>query len=142
MKWMMKNDEKCFLFHWKLFSFRGYLKFCFYFFGHVGKRLDKKAKLFQSLWRQEPGNKLLQYKYCQISLQAKETRKLHLVSIGNITWETFFLKNHTKNVMEKLVPDPLLKKQNWAHLWINTLKFYSLLLLYAQVKGYWHIYWN
>ena len=27
----------------------------------------------------------------------------------NVTGETFFLKNHTQNVVEKLVPDPFLK---------------------------------
>ena len=37
-------------------------------------------------------------------------------------WKTFFLKNHTQNVVEKLLPDP----QNWGYLWINSLKFYSV----------------
>ena len=41
-----------------------------------------------------------------------------------ITWETFFLKNHTRNVVKRLVPDLFLKNQNWAYLWINILKFY------------------
>ena len=41
-----------------------------------------------------------------------------------ITWETFFLKNHTQNVVEKLFPCPFLKNQNWAYLWINIPKFY------------------
>ena len=28
---------------------------------------------------------------------------------------------------EKLVPDPFLKNQNWAYLWINRVKFYTVL---------------
>ena len=28
--------------------------------------------------------------------------------------------------MEKLLPDPILKNQNWAYLWINSLKFYTV----------------
>ena len=32
----------------------------------------------------------------------------------------------TQNVVEKLLPDPFLKNQNWAYLWINSLKFYSV----------------
>ena len=36
-----------------------------------------------------------------------------------MTWETFFLKNHTKNVVEKLFLDPFLKKSIF---WINILK--------------------
>ena len=32
------------------------------------------------------------------------------------------LKNHIQIVVEKLFPDPFLKKQNWVYLWINSLK--------------------
>ena len=39
-----------------------------------------------------------------------------------MTWETFFLKNHTQNVVKKLFPDSFLKNQNWAYLWIDSLK--------------------
>ena len=27
----------------------------------------------------------------------------------NVTWETFFMKNHTQNVVEKLDPEPFLQ---------------------------------
>ena len=37
-----------------------------------------------------------------------------------------FLKNHTQNAVEKLFSDPLLQNQNWAYLWINNLKFYTV----------------
>ena len=40
-----------------------------------------------------------------------------------ITTETFFLKIHTQNVVEKLVQDPYMTNWNWAYLWINSLKF-------------------
>ena len=33
------------------------------------------------------------------------------------TWKIFFLKNHTQNVAEKLLPDPFLKNQNWSTTW-------------------------
>ena len=49
-----------------------------------------------------------------------------LVSQQNIIWETFLLKNHTQNMMDKLFPDPSLKIQNWAYLWVNNLKFYEV----------------
>ena len=32
-------------------------------------------------------------------------------------------KNPTQNALEKLFPDPYLKIQNWAYLWINSVKF-------------------
>ena len=34
-------------------------------------------------------------------------------------WEIFFLNNHTQNVVEKLFPDPFLKNQSWAYLWMD-----------------------
>ena len=40
-----------------------------------------------------------------------------------ITWAKFFFKNYTRNVVQKLVPDPFLKNENWAYLWINWLEF-------------------
>ena len=33
------------------------------------------------------------------------------------------MRNHTQNVLEKLFPDPYLKNQNLACLWINSVKF-------------------
>ena len=31
-------------------------------------------------------------------------------------------------MVEKLFPDPFIKNQNWAYLWINSLKFYIVCL--------------
>ena len=36
-----------------------------------------------------------------------------------------FVKYHTQNVVEKLVPELFLKNENWAYLCINSLKFYT-----------------
>ena len=53
-----------------------------------------------------------------------------------MTWKTFLLKNHKQNVVEKLFPDPFIKSQNWAYLWINSLKdLYSLFLLYGNLRA-------
>ena len=48
-----------------------------------------------------------------------------MVSYRNVLWETFFLKNHKQNLVEKLFADPVLKNRNWASLWIESLKFYT-----------------
>ena len=56
----------------------------------------------------------------------KEIFKSALVYLKyNIRLETFFLKYHTQNKVEKLFSDPFLKNQNWAYLWSNSLKFYT-----------------
>ena len=46
------------------------------------------------------------------------------------TVRNIFHKNHKQNVVDKLVPDPFIKNQNWAYLRIKK----SLFLLYAQVE--------
>ena len=46
---------------------------------------------------------------------------------------TFLLKNHTQNTLKKLFPDPFLKNQNWTYIWINSLKIYTVFLLYANL---------
>ena len=48
-------------------------------------------------------------------------------------WETFFLENHRPNAMEILFPDPFLKNQNCAYLWINSPKFYAA-CFYCMLK--------
>ena len=54
--------------------------------------------------------KQLKYTYCPISQEVKVIRQRKLVSLWNITWEISFLKNHTQNMLKKLVPDLFLKK--------------------------------
>ena len=48
------------------------------------------------------------------------------MKFGQLTRETFFLKNYTQNVIEKLVPDPFFEKLNCAYLLIHSLKFYTV----------------
>ena len=69
-----KNDEKCFF----IYHLRSL--FCFWdisiflrIFGHVEKRLDKKAN-FQNLRRHTLDNKQLQYTYFRISQEVKAIR--------------------------------------------------------------------
>ena len=39
-------------------------------------------------------------------------------------------------MMEKLFPDPFLKNQNSAYLWINSVKFYTVCFIVCQIEGY------
>ena len=59
-----------------------------------------------------------------MSQEIKTTRQWNLVSYTN----------HTKNVMEKLFPDPFLKNPNWGHLWIDNLKFIYFVLIVCRVE--------
>ena len=92
-----------FISSWKLFVLKIF-KFLSWLFGHVEKRLDEKGKVNLKIY--------------DVATWLTSNCNAH------ITWKMFFLKNHTQNVMEKLFPDPVLKNQNWAYLWMNSLKFY------------------
>ena len=43
-------------------------------------------------------------------------------------------KSYIKHVGET-TPNPFLKNQNWAYPWINSLKFYTVFLLYAKLRA-------
>ena len=43
------------------------------------------------------------------------------------------MRNHTQNVLEKLFPDPYLKNQNLACLWINSVKFQRVCFYCLQI---------
>ena len=68
--------------------------------------------------------KQLQCTNCPISPEVQAIGQWNLVSPQKITWETFFLKHDTQNVVEKLVPETFLKNQNRAYFWIKSLKLY------------------
>ena len=91
-------------------------------FDHIAKWLDKISKIrlfsiFYDITTWLTNN-------CPISREVKAMRQWNLVSKQKLTWETFFLKNHSPNVVEKIIPDSFLNNQNWAYVWINILKFY------------------
>ena len=45
-------------------------------------------------------------------------------------------KIYTENVVEKLFPDPFLKNQNLACLWIARLGFIQFIFIVCQDEGY------
>ena len=42
---------------------------------------------------------------------------------------------HTQNMVEKLVPDPFIKKQNWKNLWNNSLKCFKVFFIVCLSRG-------
>ena len=47
----------------------------------------------------------------------------------------FFLKNHTQNVVEKLVPNPFLKNQELTYLGITSMKFDKVVFIVCPGQG-------
>ena len=59
----------------------------------------------------------------------KSKQSMKLVQLIEYTSETFFLKNHTQNVVEKLAK-PSSKKSKLSIFWINSVKFYTVYFYY------------
>ena len=127
-----------FYFTWKaLFVFKIF-KFWSWLFGHVAKRLDKKDTV--------------KFKFNDVSdwltnilpniSRSKGNQEVKFGQLIECNMRNISLKNSCINVAEKLVPDSFLKNLNWAYLWINTLKFYTVsFLLYVKLRAI-EIYWN
>ena len=105
---MMKN---IFPFMLKTLFVLKIFKFLYWLFGYVEKRFDKKANANFKIYDVTViPTKIIIHIYFLITHEIKTTRQRNFVNEWNITWQIFFLKNYTQNVMEKLVPDTLTKK--------------------------------
>ena len=101
---MMKN---AFYFTLKALFILMIFKFLSWLFCHVEKRLDKKDKVNFKIYDVTTWFTNSYNTYRLISKEIKAIRQWSL-SVSR-TWETFFLNNHTQNVVKKLIPDPFLK---------------------------------
>ena len=130
---LLKMMKRAFYFTSKALFVLKIFKFLSWLFGPVAKRFDKKDKVKFKIYDVTAWsiNNFTTYTANISRSKGNQTMKF-----GQLTWETFFLKNHTQNVVEKLVQDPFLKNWNWAYLWIKTLKFYTAFLIACQVAGY------
>ena len=105
--------------------FPWYLDFCpELLFGQVKKRLDKKAKVNFKIYDASILPNILRKK----DNQAMKFDHLKEYNMTNI----FFEKSYAK--YQKLVSDTFVKNQNWAYLWINSLKCFTVFLLYVRVE--------
>ena len=109
-------------------------------FGHVEKQLDKKAEK-----KLDKKAEILKLKF-MTSQTGQQIITIHILSnisriksnqtmkFGNLIEynRILFLKNHTQNVVEKLVSDPSIKNQNWAYLYVNSLKCYKVCFFYMS----------
>ena len=58
-----------------------------------------------------------------ISRRSKDDQKMKFGQLIKHNMRNIFLKNHTQNLMEKLVPDSFYKENilKYEHIWINNL---------------------
>ena len=112
----MKNAFH-FIFHFKALFVLEIFTFLYWLFGYVEKRLDKKA--------------MINYKIYDVIQWATNNYNTHIAQYQLIEYNMInnFLENHTKNVLGKQVPKYSIKYQNWAYLWINSLKLYKIVFI-------------
>ena len=68
--------------------------------------------------------------------RSKDNQTIKFGQLIEYNMRNISFKNHPQNMVKKLVQNPFIKNQNWAYLWINSLKYYSLFLLYIKVEVY------
>ena len=56
-------------------------------------------------------------------------------SVNRINIRKMFLERTCPKCCGEIVPNPFLKNKNCTYLWINSLKFYSLFILYAKLRA-------
>ena len=105
----------------KLFSFWRYL-ICF----HVGKQLDWKAKVNFKIYDIKTWKQIITIHILPNISRNKGNQTMKIDQLIKYNMWHILLKNHTQNVMEKLVPDTFLKNLDWAYLWVNSLKFHAV----------------
>ena len=81
--------------------------FLFWVFGYVEKRLDEKAMVYVKIYDVTGWTKIITI---HILPNISRSKGNQTMKFAQLTW--YNMKNHTKNVVEKLVPNPLIKNQN------------------------------
>ena len=81
-----------------------------------------KIRLISIFIRSQPGKQRIGI---HILSNISRSKISQTIKFGQLI-ETFFMESYTQNVVEKRFPDPVLKSGNWAYLWANSLKFYTV----------------
>ena len=104
-----KSWEMLFISPRKLFSFFRYLTFCLSF--RSCRKMVCLKRLISKFLTSKPGKQTIAIHLRIVQYFKKLRQSDNEIWLVNRTWQTFFLKNHTQNVVEKLFLDPFLKSK-------------------------------
>ena len=110
----------------KLFLFSKCLNFCLEFLVMQKNGSMRKIKLISRLMTSQPGKQTIPMHILTNVSRSKSNQGMKFGRLIKYECGLFFLNNHTQNVLNKLFPDPFLENQNWAYLWVNSLKRYAV----------------
>ena len=121
----MKN---AFYFMLKALFVLGIFTFLSWFFGYVKNSFMRKLWFISKFMTSPTGQQIIAIHILRNISRSKINQTKKFDQLIEYNMGSIFLKiNHTQNLVETLVPDPFLKKnQNWEYLWINNLKCYKL----------------
>ena len=89
--------------------------------------MHTKIRLISKFMTSQPGRQTIAIHILPYIPRSKENQTLKFGQLIECNmWK--YTQNHTQNVLEKLVPNLFLKRQNWTYLWINNLNFYTVYL--------------
>ena len=119
----MKNGFYCMLkalFVFEIFTFLPW------HFGYVKNGLTRKLWLILKIMTSQTGPQIITIHMLPNISRSKDNQAKKFGLWKNVTWEIFFLKNHTQKVVGNLVPDPSIKIKiehvSGSTVW-NVLKF-------------------
>ena len=123
------------LFVFEIFTFLSWL------FGYVEYDLIRKLWLILKFMTSQTGQEIITIHILPSISRSKgnQVMKFGRLKERNLTSIFFLLKNPRNNVMEKLVPDPFIKNQNWAYVWINSLKYKICFCCMSKIEFYQNI---
>ena len=88
--------------------------------------LIRKIRLISKFLTSQPEKEII---IIQILPNISKSKENQTMKFG-FSWKIIY------KTVEKLLPDPAPKDQNWAYFWISTLNFYSLFSFYAKLMKY------
>ena len=116
---MMKNT---FYFMLKTLFFLEIFTFLSWLFGYVEERLDKKLWLISKFVIPQSAQQIIAIHILPNISRSKGNQAMKFNQLIEYNMRNIF--HNKNNAMEKLVRNPFIKNQNWAYLWINSLKCY------------------
>ena len=122
----LKTMKNAFYFVLKPLFVLKILRFLSWLFGHVEKHLIRKIRLISKFMTSQPGKQTIAMHLLPNISRSKGNQTMKFGQLAECNMRNIFMKNHTQNVVEKLFSGSFLINQNWANLWINSLKFYTV----------------
>ena len=132
---LLKMRENAFCLTLKALFALMIFQFLFYLWVMYKNGLIRKIRLISKRIPSQPKKKAIAIHILPNISRSKGQQTLKFGQLIEYNMRNIFIEKHTQNVVEKLFRDPFLKNHNWAYLWINRLKFYTVCFYFMPSCG-------